>query len=265
LDGYGVALTVGLDGEVWLAAEGYRALFGFNPTVGTWDRTIPLPLIPTGATSLAVPTAGIVTINGIKTVGGPTPEPKAASQSRTGRSAGFGVLLLVNTTTNVFTVLPPHVFTYVPVDGNNVVYVDDTGAFFRLDLSSGQSTLLASKAPMNRFLPLAVDKAGNIWFSMVAFRSVGVGRLNQSSGAITTFPFPYIQDPGQKLSGSPSPLNLPCPAPFHCISSFDVFDPEVQAIVIDAGNNVWVIDRQPDTGAPGPSVVSPIYELRVGS
>ncbi len=238
LDGNAVALAVAGDGEVWLAAQAEQALFGFNPTLAAWDRNIPLPVVPTPGTRLSVLKPGLLTLNALQ--------------------GAFPVMAVVSTTTSGVSVLPPHVGTYVLVGTNEAVYLDENRSFGKLDLISGQSTMLASSAPLGGAATPAVDLAGNLWFSMVAYHSVGIGKLNLTSGVITSYPFPAV------VGASPAGGSCPTTA-FHCVNPDAVFNPDVQAIVVDGSNNVWVINRLPDTGPPTPSVISPMYELPAGS
>jgi streptogramin lyase len=250
LDGNLVALAIDSTGEIWVAAYKVAGVFGFNPARGSWDRTVRLPWFLNDGTRLAAPQPGMLTVNGFR-----SPDGKVFKTMFAKVEASTGHVIQ----------LPAQVLDYVVTDRDAVVYVDDAGNIAKLSLLDGSSTVIASKAPLGGMsgATLATDGKGHLWFSLLAYRSVGVAMLDLTSGSITNFPFPYIKDPGQKLSGTPSPLNMPCPAAGACITSADVFDAGVQAIVPDQRDHIWVITELPGSGDPndrGP--MAPIVELQ---
>jgi len=68
-DGNLVALAVASDGEIWVAAQNVQALFGFNPSKQSWDRTIQLPFLPTDTSRIAEPQAGVLGVSGAELKG----------------------------------------------------------------------------------------------------------------------------------------------------------------------------------------------------
>jgi hypothetical protein len=251
LDGNIVGLVIDSAGEIWVAAYKVAGVFGFNAARSSWDRTVRLPWFPDDNTRLAAPQPGVLTVNGFR-----SPDGKVFK----------AVFAKVETPTGRVVQLPAHVRDYVVTGSDTVVYADDAGNIAKLSLIDGSSTVVVSKAPIdgNPAADLTTDGKGHLWFSLLAYRSVGVAMLDLTSGSITQFPFPYIQDPGQKLSGTPTPLNLPCPAPgVHCISSDAVFDVGVQAIVLDQRDHVWVVTESPGSGDPNDRApMAPVVELQ---
>src|SRR5207302_11402279 len=52
-------------GEIWAAASNVAAVFGFNPTLERWDRTIRLVWCnPYSVTQLAAPKPGLLIVSG---------------------------------------------------------------------------------------------------------------------------------------------------------------------------------------------------------
>lgn len=238
LDGKSIALAVASDGEIWLAIRAYQALFGFNPSLGAWDRTLPLPLSP-APTALATPRPGVLLVGGV--------------------AASKGVLALVDTASSKVTLLPPHASGFALLGGYDAIYGADTMTanaedLGKVNLSTGQGAILVSGAPVGGRGGLVADAAGNVWFPMQGYQSVGLGKLNLASNSISTYPIPQVVHHSPDLPACVQPCSLS-----------PVFDPQIQAIVVDASDDVWVIDRLPDTGPAGQDVYSPIYELLRGS
>ena len=237
-DGRLEALTIASDGEVWVAASSVQALFGFNPSTRKWDRTLDLPFLPTDTTRVAEIRPGLLVANGVELQGA----------SRT------FVVAEIDVATRALTTLKPHAVDYSLSPGGDLTYVDSSSEAAKVALSDGATESLASKVPVAHDPDVVPGAGGQLWFSMLAFRSVGVGKLNVNTGSVTTYPFPYISDPG-------GPLVDDCPtAAFDCVPSNAVFDPEIQALVVDAAGNLWVLTRVAGSAASslGPS---PLYEL----
>ena len=243
-DGNAIDMTIAGDNEVWVATHGLQALFGFNPTSATWDKTISLPLTITLFSRIEVTQTGNMVVNG--SVNGPEPNAVYA-------------LALVNLASRVTSVIGSRVRDFAMVGDGEVVYVDDAKAIGRIDLSNGAANSLVPSAPVNGIHDLAADASGNVWFSMIAYKSVGVGKVDLSSGAVSVYPFPQ---PPPATPGQPGPV-LPCPGPPCPEPGSLVFDPGLQSIVIDASHNVWVL-----TAVAGPggdptlhTTYSALYEL----
>ncbi len=238
LDGKSIALAVDSGGEIWLAIRAYQALFGFNPSLGVWDRTLLLPLSPVPS-ALASPRAGVLLVGGV--------------------AATKGVLALVDTASGKVTLLAPHASGFALLDGYDAIYGADTMAadaedIGKVNLSTGQAAILVSGAPLGGRGGMIADAAGNVWFPMQGNQSVGLGKLNLASNSISTYPIPQVVHHSPNVPACVQPCSLS-----------SVFDPQIQAIVVDSSDDVWVIDRLPDTGPAGQDVYSPIYELPRGS
>ena len=247
-DGNFVGLVMDPSGEIWAAASNVAAVFGFNPTLERWDRTIRLVWFnPYSFTQLAAPKPGLLIVSGYQ-----SPVPNAS----------VPVFARVNTANgNVGTVTAHPVREYALIGQDQAVFIDGTQALGTVNLTTGQVTMLAANAPINangaRFAP---DGNGHVWFSMVSYRNIGIGSVDLSTGAITTYTFPYVDRPGVVL-----PDDCPSGA-FHCIPSSAVGDVGVQAIDIDANQNVWVVTEQPGANDPHlrAPIMAPVIELKVG-
>jgi streptogramin lyase len=238
-----VGLAIDPGGEVWLASYEVSAVFGFNPVTTSWDRTVNLPFLPTDEITLAVAAPGILAVSGVTADGKFTPE-----------------LALVTTSTRAVKMVPTHGTDYQLTGSDQAVYVDHEGNLGELSLTDGTSTILAPALPIfrNPTAHLTVDSSGNIWFSMAAFRSVGVAMLDTSTGVITRFPFPYIDRPGQ---ASTTPNTCPTGA-FDCIPPDAVFDASTDALAFDSHGDLWVITEVGGhTDPTSLAIPSPIYEL----
>jgi hypothetical protein len=103
----------------------------------------------------------------------------------------------------------------------------------------------------------SVDDMGRVWFPMAAYRSLGVGVFDPTTGAINRFPFPYIKDPG-----SPVPNDCPTGA-FHCIPTGAIAGVDIDAVVLDQHSNVWIITEQPASNDPhNPPIITAVVELQ---
>jgi hypothetical protein len=237
-----VALTIDASGEIWAVADEVSGIFGFNPISDSWDRTVNLPFLPTSDTVLAAPGPGLLTISGSALDGKFTP-----------------VFAAVTPSSRSVTMLPAKPSNYVVTGIDEIVYVDGAGTVARFSLSAGVSTVLLTGALVDWGRPagIVVDPTGDVWFAMSAYRSVGVAMLDPSTGAITRFPFPYIEAPGRLASPDPTCVGAP-----SCIPSSAVFDGGVQALAVDSHGDLWVITEVADHVDPSDlKVPSPIYEL----
>ncbi|MDQ6876269.1 MAG: hypothetical protein M3082_00945 [Candidatus Dormibacteraeota bacterium] len=245
LDGNAVALVIAPDNEIWLAVHSAQAIFGFNPAAGSWDLTLQLPLVANLRTRLAVPQAGTLSANGIMMSG----------------SSWAPVLALVQIVSRSVTLLPTHALDYTLTAKGEAVYLDDLANIGTVDLSSGATTVMAADATGASSSHLVADTTGHVWFSLLALNTVGVGNIELSSGANTSYRFPQLTaSPGTR--GAP-----PCPGPTSCESlSKATFDPGIQAITVDGRGDIWVITRLAGSGdSISVSGMSPIYELPAGS
>jgi hypothetical protein len=238
LDGNSVAIAVARSGGVWLAANSVRGLFHFDPIKEVWDKVIGLPLAPTTLTQIAEPRSGFVLVNG---VAAPDSSPALASvDPTTGRAHTYSA----------------RARSFAIRSASTAVYVDDRGAVSILDMTTSASLGLVGSAPISGFPNLTVDSVGNTWFSLHGYRLVGVGRINADTGVVVSFPFP--QAPGGPTAGPA----LSCPgAPCNVANA--VFDPQLQAIIVDASDNIWVVTGVAGTGgeASARTSAAPVYEV----
>jgi ligand-binding sensor domain-containing protein len=247
-----VSLTIDPDGEIWVAAYHISAVFGFNPSSGSWDRTVNLKFVPVMGAGLAAPRTGVLTLTGVALSGGAV-APDAPP-----------VFAVITTRSGSVKTLPVHVGDYAVTGSDEIVYSDYAGNVARLNLADGTSTQIATGVPLggNPSAELALDSKGDLWFQLSAYRSAGVAELNLTTGAVTRFNFPYVIDPG-----GPGPASTPCPAgAFHCIPSNAVANPGIQAIVLDQRDNVWVVTELPSKDEPNQrSPMTPVVELQTSS
>jgi hypothetical protein len=116
-----------------------------------------------------------------------------------------------------------------------------------------------SQAPVfrNQQANFSVDDKGRVWFPMAAYRSLGVGVLDPTTGAISRFPFPYIKNPG-----SPVPNDCPTGA-FECIPTGTIALVGIDAVLLDQHSNVWIITEEPASNDPHQSsIIGPVVELQ---
>jgi len=259
-DGNAVAMTISSDNEIWLLVASVQAVFGFNPATASWDRIVRVPLDPGSRLLAAGP--GRLVMSGALIV----------------RGQGTPYLAVIDTASGRSSVLPPKVDSFVLIDDNTAVYAEPTsklGEFNlgKVNLSDGSTTRLVTKAPVGDFVaPTAfvVDASGRVWFSMIGYWTIGIARLDPSTGAIKEFPFAYVKHPG-----TPEPVVSSCPSPAgfmdRCFPRYAdpsavPGDPEVQQLVIDKKGNVWVITAQPGAPLPGQDFtegaqMTPVAEL----
>src|SRR5919204_1689948 len=209
-DGNLVALGIDGAGEIWAATLNVKALFGFSPAIEKWDRTIVLSFLPNDTTRVAPLPGGRVAVNG------------AVATSPT--STPIRVLVHINTTSGAIRVLGPRAIDYVEFNNGRLLFVDDRFDAGVVNSSGDQLSAVATGLAVAHDPHLAAG-ASKAWFSMQAFRSIGVARLDLVTGAVARYAFPYIQNPG-----SPVPNDCP-PTAVPCIPSGAGFYPPTQAIV----------------------------------
>jgi hypothetical protein len=253
-------MTISSDNEIWVLVANVQALFGFNPASASWDRIIRVPLNPGSGLLAAGP--GRLVMSGAVNV----------------RGKGTSYLAVIDTASGRSSVMPPQADSFGLIDDNTAVYAQPTstlGEFNigKLNLSDGSTTTLAAKPPLNS-LALVTDASGRVWFSMSGYWTIGIARLDPSTGAIKEFPFAYVKHPG-----TPEPVVSSCPSPArfmdrcypqYAYPSACCGNPEVQQLVIDKKGNVWVITAQPGTPLPGQEItegaaMTPVVELVAGS
>lgn len=219
LDGNVVSMAV--DGtHIWVAVNSIEAVFRFDSIRSTWDEHQNLPLVPNLATRLTLSSSGELIVNGVDSSQTPAMAVISASMS--------------------VVELKTHATDYVVLTDGSVVYSDDQQNLIRLSSSAQASAGTGTGVPLAGRPNLAVDRLGDIWFSMSANKSVGVGEYVPVTGRIELFPFPR--------SATPPSGALTCPGPsFNCNSSL-VFDPDVQSIVVDDSNNIWITTSVPGVG-----------------
>lgn len=242
-----VSAVMGPTGEIWFANDNVPAIFGFNTNTTAWDRTLHLPWVPYMFTRLAVLGPGTLLVNGFSSPDYRQISPQFAE---------------VDTATGQVTDLHLTLKEYALLGRNTVILIDGAGALATLDLASGKVSVLAAQAPVQgngaRFID---DQKGEVWFAMNSYRSIGVGRLDLTSGDITSFPFPYIFAPG-------SPIPNDCPsAAFHCVPKGAIWGVQVDAVAPDKAGNVWVVTDGPGSHDPKAldyesAPMAPVVELR---
>jgi hypothetical protein len=105
---------------------------------------------------------------------------------------------------------------------------------------------------------LVIDSSAHAWFSVSAYRYLGIGTVDLASGAAKTYPFPYIDRPGQHNT---KPNTCPSGA-FHCIPPDAIAGVDVKAIEIGPNGIVLVFT---DTSGVAPelmNVPAAVYEFR---
>ena len=165
------------------------------------------------------------------------------------------------TTLAAIHVATPHDSAEKHVAGE-AIYIDDTGGAGKVSLLDGTATAFAGNMPTASAPHLTADPGGAVWFSMLGYDLVGAAKLDLSSGAVRMYPFPQ-PDAG----GAPAPAPGGCPlSPSGCDMSKATFDPQIQAMALDAHGNLWVITRLSGSGDPHSFIaMSPIYELPQGA
>lgn len=256
-DGQAVAMAISSDHEIWVLVSGVQAVFGFNPATGSWDRMVRVPLDPMDSwSSLVAAGPGKLVMNGVVFVHG----------------EGVPYLAVIDTASGASSVLPPKVAGFGLIDDNTAVYAEmtsTTGEFNlgKVDLSSGATSILMLKAPIDVTDTFATDPAGRVWFSMAGYWTIGIDRVDPTTGTVKEFPFAFVKHPG-----TPEPIVSSCPSPpgfmDRCFPQYKdpsaVYgNPEVQQLVIDKKGNVWVVTAVAASDDPnvndGP--LTPVYEL----
>jgi len=240
LDGNMVALAIDPAGEVWVAAYGVRAIFGFNSVTNSWDRTIHLSIDPFRGTRLSFLQTGQLMMNGRESLL-PSRSTVEIINAATGAEIGLGLRAI----------------DYVISDAGHAIYVDDSGSVGKITLANASTTVITGPAPMAAEPHLTVDPTGNVWFSMRTRDLVGVGKLDVLSGAVQPYPLP--QPPAASIGADPA---CPPQAAFGCSKFNATLDPQIQAVIADPRGNVWVITRANGSGDTHSfSGMSPVYEL----
>ncbi len=235
LDGNAVGMAIN-GNQIWLVANSVEAVFRFNISLSKWDKYIKLPLAPNLMSRLTFSSSEELGVNGV-------------DASRT------PIMAIINASTGTVAHFQTHVIDYAVLGDGRLVFADDEQNLDRLDSSAAGPVRAATGLPFAGRPYLVFDRTGNLWFSMSAYKSVGIAELSMSTGQVMTFPFPQ---PTTAPTGA-----LTCPGPsFGCNSSL-VFDPDVQTILVDSRNNIWVTTSVPGLNGD-PNFTAPaaaLYEL----
>jgi streptogramin lyase len=240
LDGNTVAIAVESIDSIWLAENSVEGLFHFIPDAGRWQE-FPLPLAPTTLTRVQMIKPNLLLINGVL-------------------EGAIPALSTVDTRSGKAVLLSAHARDVAVLSGDAAIYVDEHGVVGTITISTGASSRIPVTVPASGRPELTTDAQGNVWFSMFANQSVGVGKLRVDSGEIQLYPFPQ---------GSPVATGGPvlsCPgAP--CNARPSVVNPQLQSIVVDANNNVWITTAVAgSSGDVGNATsASPLYEVPAGA
>jgi hypothetical protein len=253
-DGNIVAMTIDAGGEVWVAAYKVAGVFGFNPHTRSWDRTVHLPWFPYEDTRLTSPEIGVLMLNGFR-----SPD--------NGKTVRY-VFAKVQISTGKLTPLLPGVVDYGLLTSEEAIYYDEAGNLGRVNLTDGKATVMVVRAPVGGHIGayFTPDGKGHLWFSLLAYRQIGVAELDLSTFSLIRFNFPYVVDPG----GPGPPDTCPSGAP-TCIPDNAVMDPQVAAIVLDRRANLWVVTGLPGSRLPGQGDpveiggMAPVMELAIPS
>jgi hypothetical protein len=256
-DGNAVGMAISSDNEIWVMVANVQAVYGFNPATASWDRIVRVPLNPGSKLVAAGP--GRLVMSGDVIV----------------RGQGTQYLAVIDTTSGRSSVMPPKVDTFSLIDDNTAVYAEPTSklgdfSFGKVNLSDGSTTTLLAKVPVSYTGTFVTDASGRVWYPFIGSWTVGIARLDPSTGAIKEFPFSYVKHPG-----TPEPVISSCPSPRELMDRcFPQYkdptavrgDPEVQQLLVDKKGNVWVITAQPGGLLPGQdftesAVMTPVAEL----
>jgi len=229
---------------VWGAADKVAAVFGFNPATRKWDRVIHLPWFPYYSTTLATPRPGVLTINGQR-----TRDDKVY----------YAMFASIDSTTGRVRTFPQSVVNYVVINEHEVIVMDPSANLSNVNLDTGIATLLAKDAPvccMTGRPRFATAGDGRVWFGMVGTPVEGLGVLDPATGAMDFFSFPHP-------NFSPPPSSAPCPSgAFHCVPPGTVRGMEMEAVIVDKRQDVWVVNEFPGLHNPNNAAwIAPIVEL----
>lgn len=241
MDGNIVSIASEANAEIWVAIHSVQELVGFSVVSGSWDRTVSIPVVPGTKSRLDVGQSSALTLNGsVFAPSGTTPSP---------------ALAVINTATGLVSSVWPNVVRYVRYGADKVLYVDNKGGLGEMTLSSGFYTAIAQNPAITTNADLVTDSTAGVWFAAMGYRFVGVGRVDISTGTTAIYPLPAVT-----AGSGPAPA---CGGA-QCVPPDAVFDPGIQAVIVDSRNDVWAITTVPGTGA-GPvapaTKMTPAFEL----
>jgi xanthine/uracil/vitamin C permease (AzgA family) len=237
MDGNIVAIAVASNEEIWVAVHSVAALFGFNLLSNSWDRTVRMSVAAGMSTTLDATQVDTLTLNG------------TAAQAP-GNSYQLEV---INTSSGTAHLLSQQTKSHVAIGTSEELFVDDHGNMGKLSLLDGTSVAVAATALASNTMTLVPDSAGHVWFATMGYKTVGVGRLDLTTGNIALFSLPAVH-PGT----GPAPA---CGAA-ECIPPDAVFDPGIQTLVVDDKNDVWVVTTVAGSTNGSPiSFFAPVFKL----
>lgn len=229
------SLVIDDRGELWTVADEVPALFGFNPTLGKWDRVIHMRWQPS---QIASPRAGTLTVSGAR-----SPDGKVF----------IGKFAEVNVATGRVHEYNFSAGEYALVDAHTAVFTDAAGNIGRLDIDTGDATILYRNPPTDEAVGMfAVGGEGKVWFAM----GTGIGMVNVASGLVSHFSYPPVvpTKPVQNTCVPPhgwGTCTLPCPTGVDsCIPKPYVPAADVYALTVDSAGNVWAVTNRAGSDDP---------------
>ena len=261
MDGRMHGLARDSSGELWMVYSRVAAIFGFNPSLGKWDRVIKMPWFPYG--TIAFPRPGVLTINGSR-----SPDGKAI----------YYKFAEVDVATGRLREYSADIAQYTLADAHTVVFTDWRNNLGRLDLDTGEITILDGEAGIDLGASQFGGGDGYVWFAM----GTGVGKVDVASGVMTQYEFPAVVPttpvpntcvpPHVPLDSGRRTCPLPCPSGVaSCIPKPWIPSAQVYALTFDGKGNIWAVTDQAGSQESANSslrpnaALRPVMELRIGA
>jgi hypothetical protein len=238
-----------------MAFSKVAAIFGFNPSLGKWDRVVRLPWFLSNSSDITSPKTGVLIVNGWRSPKDYVTYPTFAQiDLATGRLRDYAI----------------DVQEYTLVDASTAVFTDSRGDIARLDVDTSDVTILDGQAEVTQLTP----SHGNVvWYAT----GTGVGKIDVATGAMTRFDYPPIVSttpvPNRCVRGPMGgPCTYPCPTGVSsCLPKPTIPSVPVSTLTFDARGNVWAVTNLPGSPDPysdvreSPSPLLPVLELKAAA
>lgn len=208
-----------------------RRLYRLSEANASWSIGGQLPIYPHQFTRVSILGDGTILVNG-----------------NTSDSVFAPALGIANTRDFRFRVIPD-IMSFAEISSRRVVGAMQDGRVAVLDMATARlSPNIILPARPTSDIPIMADIVGNIWTWSYLRTGISILRVDTNSNNTASYPYPLLK--AEPFTGLPVPPGVTPPTSAS-------LDPDIQALVIDIHNRVWIISGWGGKSRPYP----PLYRL----